>query len=188
MKSTLALAALALIAAAGLKAEARVGTPIWGCKIQAELENKSWALGIGVVNKAGPARITCTSLESVTDGGSKVVRSNAFVEIRGAAVGLDLNFLKREKIFMVTGKVAVRDVNEMYGKRTLGLGAHANILFVGAGANVGVEFGDNYLGLNPSLDLSDSQGLEATVSLQKMTVYPSYDEYLRAKQARHAQP
>jgi hypothetical protein len=187
MKTTIGAALLALatvITVYAVKSEARPGTPVWGCKIQAELENKSWAVGIGVVNKAGPARITCTSLESLTDGGSRVVRSSAFVEIRGPAVGLDLNFMKREKIYMITGKVAVRDVSEMYGQSTLSLGAHANVLVIGAGAQVGVEFGDHFLGVNPSVEVSESHGLEATVSLQKMTVYSNYEEYVRAKQAR----
>lgn len=166
MKTKIAMAIVALGAMTGMTAEARLGTPVWGCKIQAELENNSWALGIGVVNKSGPARITCTSLEGGT------VRQNAFVEITGPAVGLDLNFTNREKIFMLTGKIAVRDISELYGQQTLGLGANANLLFIGAGATVGVEFGDDFIGLNPSASVSASEGLEATVSLQQMKISP----------------
>lgn len=166
MKTTIAMAVLALTAMAGMTAEARLGTPVWSCEIKAELQNNSWALGIGYVNKSGPARITCSSLE----GG--ITHQNAFVQIAGPALGLDLNFTNREKVYMATGKIAVRDASELYGQRTLSLGANANLLLVGAGAAVGVEFGDKLIGLNPSASVSMEQGLEATVSLQQMTISP----------------
>ena len=176
MKKTTVTAALSLMAllttsltAQKALAQAHLGTPLYTCRIEAELEDRSWAYVVGRVKKVGTAEIKCISIETALDKQYKF-KKLAHIEIKGPALGLDINFKRQQKMYMVSAPIAVRDVSEMFGKHRLGISANANLLFIGVGAQVGVEFGDNLLALNPSVEFTKSKGIEATLSFQKMTL------------------
>lgn len=172
MKTTITLGLLAAImtlATPKAHAQAHLGTPLYACKIEAALQDNSWAYGVGRVNKVGPALIKCASLETALDRDYKFVKK-AMIEVKGLALGLDINFKRAQKMFMVSTPIAVHDVKQMFGKHKLGVSANVNVLFFGAGASAGIEFGDNILALNPSLEFTKQKGIEATLAFQKMTI------------------
>lgn len=165
-------------------ANAAPGTPLWACSMKAKLQNDSGAFIIGVVDKHGPAIVKCTSLETLMQ--NKTITRDAYVTIHGAAIGIDLNFVDQQVVYMGTGRVGLRSIDHFYGRHQLSLNANANLLVLEVGASVGVEFGNRVADINSSAQISGTQGLGATISLESMRVYPSKDEYLKAKARREA--
>lgn len=180
----LSVLAGAAMTAAPVHAAPIPGTPLWACTITAELENNSMAFIVGGVDKRGPAKINCTSTENLVSGRS--FSKDVYVEIVGPQVGLDINFVTHQRIHMATASLGVRDYRELLGRHSLSIGANANLLFLEGGAQAGLEFSDRVIGAKPSVEISNTRGLGATISIQKMTVYPSEAAYLKEKARRAA--
>ena len=162
------LMGLSLFASAS---EARTGSPLWSCTLSAELEDDSIALILGWVDKSGMAIVRCTSAGDLVSKRQRFVKE-VYVEIEGPAVGLDLNFIKASRVFMVTGSIGCRDWRELLGEHTLGIYGRVNALFLEGGAGIAVEFSRRRLrSLQGSGEISKAHGLGATLSVQKMRVY-----------------
>ena len=165
-------------------AHADIGTPIWACSMKAKLQNNSAAFILGVVDKNGPAVIKCYSLENVLSG--KKIKQDAYIEIRGASVGIDIPFTDQQTVYMGTGRIGLRSPDAFYGKHSLVLSANVTLLVISAGMSTGVEWGNNVAAINRSAEISVTQGIGATLSLQNINVYHNKQEYLQAKAQRAA--
>ncbi len=168
----------------GAHADFFPGTPIWGCTIKAKLVNNSVALIVGVVDKSGPAKVNCYSLENLVTG--EKFTKNVYVEIIGPAVGIDLNFVDQQTVYMATSELGLRDWRQLLGKHSLSLAANVNLLVLEAGVSAGIEFSDSMLALRRSAEISKTEGIGATFSLQAMNIYQSKAGYLAAKTRRKA--